>query len=341
MNGSRVAVIPLAFGLMIILLALSLLSLTQGTMSIELGDVATALWGAPPQDDDSQRLSYVLLQLRFPRLVAALLAGACLAASGTLMQGLFRNPLAGPDVMGVSSGASLGALLAITGGLSSLAFWVLPLSAVIGALAVATLMYVLALGRRHGSLVHVVLSGMALSGIINGLVSMILLFSRQYEVSEFVFWTMGGLEGRNWSQISYALPLMLPALVVAFVYTSRLDILGLGEEQAHAAGLGVERDKRVLLLVAAVLTAMAISMAGPVAFIGLLVPHVFRSLCGPGHRTLLPLSVLGGATFLLAADLLGRIVVPPYEIKAGIVTALLGGPFFLALILSRRKVFHE
>jgi iron complex transport system permease protein len=279
----------------------------------------------------------ILLLIRLPRVLAALLVGAGLAAGGVVMQGLFRNPMASPDILGVSTGGSLGAVVAIATGLAGASPLFLPALAVAGALAAAFLIYAISSYRGKTSLLFVVLAGLAISSFFNGLVSAILLFARQYEVNQFIFWTMGGLDGRTWRQVLMAVPVLLPGLAVMAFYARELNLLALGEEGAQSLGLGVEAAKRVLLAVTAVVSGTAISVSGPVGFVGLLIPHLFRLLLGPDHRVLLPASILGGALFLILCDLAGRVLAPPFEIRVGIITAVLGSPYFLFLILRAQR----
>jgi iron complex transport system permease protein len=283
----------------------------------------------------------VVLYIRLPRVLAAVIVGGTLAICGAAMQGVFRNPLASPDVLGISAGASLGAVTAIASGLFALGVYFLPLLAVVGALIAATLIYAISSFRGRTSLLFVVLAGLAVSSLFNGLVSAVLLFSNNYEVSQFIFWTMGGLEGRMWKHLALPLPFLLVAVALLFLHLRELNLFALGEESAYSLGMHVERTKRILLVATAVATAMAISVGGPVGFVGLLVPHLFRLLIGPDHRSLLPASALGGALFLVLCDLLGRVVIPPFEIRVGIITALIGSPYFLFLVVrSQRKGFR-
>jgi iron complex transport system permease protein len=288
--------------------------------------------GLPPAQEAT-----ILLLIRLPRVASALLVGAALAAGGVVMQGLFRNPMASPDILGVSTGASLGAVAAIATGLAGSSPLMLPALAVAGALAASFLIYAVSSFRGKTSLLFVVLAGLAISSFFNGLVSAILLFARQYEVSQFIFWTMGGLEGRTWRQVLLALPVLAPGLAVMGLFARPLNLLALGEEGAQSLGLGVEPAKRVLLAVTAAVAGVAISISGPVGFVGLLIPHLFRLLVGPDHRVLLPASILGGALFLVLCDLAGRALVPPFEIRVGIITAVLGSPYFLFLILRAQR----
>jgi iron complex transport system permease protein len=297
--------------------------------------VLLRLLGVGPEPTAQQ--TAIVLHIRLPRVIAAVLVGGTLAVCGAVMQGLFRNPMASPEILGISSGSSLGAVIAVSTGLVARGGFFLPLLAIAGALSAAALISSLSSRRGHTSLLFVVLAGLAVSSLFNGIVSAVLLFSNNYEVSQFIFWTMGALEGRMWRHIVLALPALGPALIVLFVHLRELNLFAQGEDQAHALGMNVEVTKRVLLAASAIATAMAISVGGPVGFIGLLVPHFFRLLLGPDHRGLLPASVLGGALFLVLCDLAGRVVLAPLEIRVGIITSLVGSPYFLFLIVRSQR----
>lgn len=279
----------------------------------------------------------IILYLRLPRVLAALLVGSSLAVCGVVMQGLFRNPMASPEILGVSAGGSLGAVIAITSGLARLASLALPLLTVTGALAASAVIYLISSARGATSLLFIVIAGMAVSSLLNGVSSALLLFAKEHEVSQYFFWTMGGLEGRSWQHILYAAPLLIPVLFALSLYSRELNLFTLGEEGALALGVHVEATKRILLALAAVATGVAISVGGPIGFIGLLVPHFFRLLSGPDHRSLLPASALGGALFLVLCDLAGRAIAPPYEIRVGIITAILGSPYLLSLVIRTQR----
>ena len=287
---------------------------------------------APPEKD-----AYIIVYLRLPRALSAMLVGGTLALCGVAMQGLFRNPMASPDILGVSSGGALGAVIAITTGLSTSSMTILPIMTAAGALLAAFIIYGLSSHRGRTGLLFVVLAGLAISSFFNGLVSAILLFSKEYEVSQFIFWTMGGLDGRMWRHVLIPAPVLFAGAAALVLLSRELNLFAFGEESAHSLGMNVERTKRIVLGISALLTGVAISIAGPVGFVGLLVPHLFRFLVGPDHRTLIPASILGGALFLVLADLIGRTIAPPYEIRVGIVTALLGSPYFLFLIVRYQR----
>ncbi len=288
---------------------------------------------------DQQDITIIVF-LRLPRVLAAMLVGASLAVCGVVMQGLFRNPMASPEILGISAGGSLGAVTAITSGFASVSLFGLPLLTVVGALLSSTLVYFLSTSRGTTSLLFIIIAGMAISSLLNGLTSALLLISREYQVSQFLFWTMGGLDGRTWQHIFFAAPVLIPGIIVLGLFSRELNLFTLGEESASSLGMRVERTKRLLLALSAVITGMAISVAGPIGFVGLLVPHFFRFLIGADHRTLIPASALGGALFLTVCDLVGRSIAPPLEVRVGIITAILGSPYLLSLIvrIQRRSV---
>jgi iron complex transport system permease protein len=279
----------------------------------------------------------ILLLLRLPRVAAAMLVGSSLAVCGVVMQGLFRNPMASPEILGLSAGGSLGAVVAITTGLATGSLLAVPLFTVAGAMLSAICIYLLSSSRGTTSLLYIVIAGMALSSLFNGLTSALLLFSREYQVSQFVFWTMGGLDGRSWRHILYSAPVLVPGMIALSMFARELNLFTLGEEQALSLGMQVETVKRILLAIAAVVTGVAIAVCGPIGFVGLLIPHLFRFLVGPDHRVLLPASALGGALFLVLCDMLGRALLPPLEIRVGIITAVLGSPYLLSLIIRIQR----
>lgn len=274
--------------------------------------------------------------LRLPRALTALLVGACLGASGAVVQGLLRNPLAGPDVMGVSAGSAAGALLL------SLAGWGwgsagLVLGAWAGATICAAVILRLATVRGATSLTGVVLAGMALSSLLSAVTTLVLTLSRETDIARFLFWLAGSLDNRRWDHVAVLAPAAAVSLAVMLVSAGRLNILAMGEPTARSLGLRVQRLKVLLLAAVVVATGAAVAVSGAIAFIGLLIPHGVRLLWGQDARWFVPLSALGGALFLVVADTVVRLVFSPFEVPVGIVTALLGAPFFLALLAKRRE----
>jgi iron complex transport system permease protein len=274
----------------------------------------------------------ILFQLRLPRVVLAGLVGAALAASGAVFQGLFRNPLADPAIIGVSSGAALGAIAVIVfAGSGALGAFGVPLAAFAGALLTALLVYRLA---RIGPRVHVatlLLAGIAVAAVISSLMSLLMSFSGQ-QVRDIYAWLLGGLVGRGWSQVAVVVPLVALGVGAAALTAHDLNLMALGEERALQLGVEVDRLKRRSIAIGALLAGCAVSVAGVIGFVGLMTPHLLRLLVGADHRRLLPAVLLAGPVLLILADLASRIVLAPQELPVGVVTALLGGPFFLFLL---------
>lgn len=326
-----------------VLIGLAALLLTAFLLAVAVGAVWVSPWstlrllawklGLTDRPEDVARTAEVIVfQLRLPRVLLAAIVGAALAASGTVFQGLFRNALADPAIIGVSSGAALGAVLVIVVvGAGSLGTFGVPLAAFCGAMATAVVVYRLA---RIGPTVHVatlLLAGIAVAAVISSLMSLVMSFSGE-EIRNIYAWLLGGLVAQGWRSIAIALPVVAVGLVGAVVLSHELNLVALGEERAAQLGVEVDRLKRRGIAVGALLAAGAVSVAGVIGFVGLMTPHLLRLVIGADHRRLLPASVLGGAILLILADLAARTVVAPSELPVGVVTALLGGPFFLFLL---------
>ena len=281
----------------------------------------------------------VIVQVRLPRVITAVLVGASLAVSGAVLQGLFRNPLASPSILGVSSGASLGAVIAIFLGLAAGTLWALPLFSFIGAGLTLLLVYRIATNRGNTPVGTLLLSGVAVSAFNVAMSSLVLALAvRDWEVGQSIlYWTMGGLDGRNWFHVLLLLPVFIFSMVVIFNFQRDLDIMLVGEIHANTLGVDVARVRLYLLIVTALLTGCAVSVAGGIGFVGLVVPHITRLLSGPHHQRLLPLSALLGAIILVLADLLLRGKADDTTIPLGVVTAAMGAPFFLFLLMKQRK----
>ncbi|HCF4751949.1 TPA: iron ABC transporter permease [Pseudomonas aeruginosa] len=321
------------------------LSLALGPVSLPLGDTLRAalrLAGLPLDGTGLAQAEMILGQIRLPRTLLGLAVGAVLALSGVAMQGLFRNPLADPGLVGVSSGAALGAALAIVfgaslGGLPAfLAPYLLSLCAFGGGLGVTWLVY--RLGRRDGqtNVATMLLAGIALTALSGAVIGLFTYLADDATLRTLTFWNLGSLNGASYPRLW---PLLLVALLVACWLPRRADALNallLGESEARHLGFDVERLKAELVLCTAFGVGAAVAAAGMIGFIGLVVPHLIRLVAGPDHRTLLPASMMAGAILLLLADLLARLALAPAELPIGIVTALIGAPFFLYLLLRGR-----
>ncbi|PKM78045.1 MAG: iron ABC transporter [Firmicutes bacterium HGW-Firmicutes-15] len=329
--------------LIIILLASFVLGVSIGAVSIPPSEVVRIFFSHIPGIDRYLSAGLVpehetiILTMRFPRVVIAALVGAGLALAGATFQGLFRNPMADPYVIGVSSGAALGAVCSIL----VQSIWDIPIRFGIPAFAfvfaVVTIFLVYSLARVGGKVpvMTLLLSGIAVNSLLSALVSFCMFFSGN-QLHQVVFWLLGGFSGRGWDYVYIFLPYGVVGSTVIFIYARELNAMLLGEEPAQHLGIEVERVKRRLLIAAALLTGACVSVSGLIGFVGLVIPHIVRMLFGPDHRTLLPAVALIGAAFLLVADVLARVVIAPGELPVGIVTALVGGPFFIYL-LRRQK----
>lgn len=280
----------------------------------------------------------ILFELRIPRVLLGVLVGSSLAAAGALFQALFRNPMADPAIIGVSSGAALGAIVAILlGGGVLLGGLAVPAAGFAGALAVAVAVY--RLGRIGPSVqvATLLLAGIAVAAVISAVISLIMAFSGE-QVRSIYFWLLGGLAGRGWQSLAVAAPLVGIGLVITLFGVRDLNAMALGEERAGQLGVEVERFKRRTLAVGALLAAAAVSVAGVIGFVGLMTPHILRLVLGADHRRLVPAVIIGGAAFMVLADLAARTLLAPEEIPVGALTALLGGPFFLYLLRRERSL---
>lgn len=324
-----------------LLLGAIILSAAHGPANIAYGDVARLLLrglGLPVGLDLPDRDFAIVNAIRLPRILIGALVGAALACSGAAMQGIFRNPLADPGLLGITAGAGLAAVAAITGGLVNIGLLALPAFAFGGALVASLLVYSLAMVRGRADTATLILAGMAVSALLSALTTLRLLSANDYTaVQAALSWLFGGLQGRGWEHFRVAVLPILLALLATLAYSRDLNILLSGEEGAQSLGVNVPRTRFVVLALTSLMTGAAVSIAGGIGFIGLVVPHMLRLIVGPDHRVLLPASALGGAVFLVLADTVARLVIQPAEIQVGVLTALLGAPFFLFLLARQRK----
>jgi ABC-type Fe3+-siderophore transport system permease subunit len=323
----------LLVGLVVLVLAASVASIAVGTRSLGLGEIGRALLG----DDPASEATIIVRQLRVPRTVLGLLVGAALGMAGALMQGHTRNPLGDPGLLGVTAGASLSVVVAIAffgvtspGGYVWFAF--------VGALLGTVLVYAIGSAGPGGATpVTLALAGAALSALLYALVRAIVV-SDQQTLDSFRFWQVGALAGRDADVVWQVAPFIALGVVLALANAPALNLLGLGEDVARGLGQRIWLARVVGLAAITLLCGAATAACGPIAFVGLVVPHAVRALTGPDHRWLVPCSALMGAALLLVADVLGRVLARPGELQVGIVLALIGAPFFIALVRRRRTV---
>lgn len=309
-----------------------LLSLAIGSVFLPLDEIVAAIKGS-----GSDLTKNILWNIRLPRTVLIALTGMALGGSGAAYQGLFRNPLADPFLIGISSGAGLGAVLAMTvqWPYSYWGLMAIPLAAFVSALVTVAVVYFLARVGQTTPVTNLILAGVAVSAFATSLMSFLMLRS-DGELRRAMSWLMGGSIQLGWSFTFAILPYLLIGLVALLFSGHALNLLQFGDEQAQQLGLNVTRAKRIILISASLATAAAVAFSGIIGFIGLIVPHLSRLWFGPDYRRLLPLSILGGATILLISDVVARVALAPQELPVGVVTALAGAPFFL-WVLRRSK----
>ena len=275
----------------------------------------------------------IVLTFRLPRVLLGILVGGGLAIAGATFQALLRNPLAEPYILGISGGASVGAVLVLAFGWASAGSWALPLAAFAGAILAIVMVFGVATATGRAMDVRVLLlAGVVVAAFFSAVITLILSVSPARTVQSAVLWIMGSLAGANWRNVGLTAAYTLPASVVLLAFARSLNLMAIGEETAAYLGADVERVKRGALLVAALITASGVAVAGVIGFVGLVVPHAIRLLIGADHRALLPLSFLAGGAFLTFADLFARMVLAPVEIPIGVITAFVGVPFFLLLL---------
>ncbi|WP_171115695.1 MULTISPECIES: iron ABC transporter permease [Streptomyces] len=329
----------LTIALVAVLLALVPLAAGIGAYPVPVGDVLSSVQhkaGLGGTELDRVAES-VLWNVRFPRIVLALLVGASLGCAGALMQGVFGNPLAEPGTIGVSLGAAVGAVAAIALGLNFLGNWTLPAMAFVAGLGTVLLVYAMSRAGGRTEVVTLILTGIAVNAFCGALVGLFIFLADTAAVNQITFWQLGSLSQATWPKVLAVLPCAAAGLLLAPLYSRRLDLLALGDRPARHLGVDVERLRIVLILVVALLTAAAVSVSGVIGFVGLVVPHLLRMAAGPGHRFLIPGSALGGAAVLLGADLAARTLAAPAELPLGVLTALVGSPFFFWLLRRTRR----
>ena len=346
--GSERAFLLEISALLLALCLVMVLAAGAGAVAIPGREVLSILWNRLGL---TQASSYwpashevILLQIRFPRVLGAALVGAALSCAGTLFQGLLRNPMADPFIIGTSGGAALGGALGVllAARVSLLGFGAVPALAFLGALGAMVVVYRLSRIGGQTPVVNLLLAGFAMSVILSYAMSLILILNDRLQLNTRVVyaWLLGGIAVSRWSQVGVIALLVLSGTALSCAFGRSLNALSLGDETAQQLGIHVERHRAAIIAVGAVLTAAAVSGGGLIGFVGLIVPHFLRLLFGPNHTRLLPLSALGGATFLVLADLISRIAIRPTELPVGILTAFIGGPAFLFLLRRTRREYR-
>lgn len=319
-------------GLMLVTLAAMIWSVGQGEYPVPPLDVIRTVLGLPTDNAD---YAFIVNTLRLPRTLVAWGVGMALALAGTLTQGITRNPLAAPDIIGVNAGAALAAVTLIVV-FPSIPIAVLPLAAFGGALTVAILIYLLA-WKGNSSPVRLILIGVGFSLIANAITNLMITFGNIYDVSQALVWLAGSVYGRSWSQVLAFTPWLVVFGLLSLLLSRELNALQMGDDVARSLGSRLEWQRGWLLLSAVALAGAAVATAGSIVFIGLMAPHIARRLVGPSHEGLLPTAALTGGMIVVVADLIGRLLFAPIELPCGIVTAIIGAPYFLYLLIHTRR----
>jgi iron complex transport system permease protein len=331
--------------LFLALLGIAIVAVTVGAAGIPLARLPAALGFSTADATDAvlSRDQLVLWSIRIPRIAAAAIVGGLLATSGAIMQGLFRNPLADPALVGVSSGGAFAAASAIilidSSFGESLRFMqneLLPMAAFAGSLVTTFILYGIASRSGRTSIAIFLLAGLAIAAIANAGLGLLVFIADDRQLRDITFWLLGSLSGATWAKTATIAPVLAIGLIACLSIGRGLDVLVLGESEAFHSGVNVERLKRISIVLISAMTGIAVSICGVVGFIGIVVPHLLRLVIGPGHRLLLPASALLGAVLVVGADTLARTIVAPAEMPIGILTAAIGAPFFLVILLRQR-----
>jgi iron complex transport system permease protein len=333
-------------GLICTAAALAIMSLAVGAVQIPAGNVVRVLLTAISGNMEASlsRDALIVLNIRLPRLLLGFMVGAALAISGALMQGLFRNPLADPGLVGVSAGAGLAAAVMIvlgerylSGFIGKLPFAALPFAAFLGGLVSTLMLYAIATRQGRTSISTMLLAGVALGALAGAATGLLTYVSDDRQLRDLMFWSLGSLGGATWTKVFAIAPIILPLLLAVPLLARGMNALALGEAEAFYLGMPVQRIKAMAILLVALAVGASVAAAGVIGFVGIVVPHLLRLLVGPDHKMLLPLSAIAGGALLTGADMIARLVVAPAELPIGIITAAVGAPFFLWLLLRRAQ----
>ncbi|WP_077369967.1 FecCD family ABC transporter permease [Anaerosalibacter sp. Marseille-P3206] len=318
---------------------------TMGTANIKIIDTLKIIASKMPfigkkvdVSNISDSYKTIIINIRLPRVLLGVIVGASLASAGAAFQGMFKNPMADPYVIGISSGAALGASIAIILGMRSTIFGLSPVSvfAFIGSLLTVFTVYYISKVKNRVPVTTLLLSGIAIGQFLTAIMSFLMVIYTK-DMEKIIFWTLGSLAGKGWEPlIRISLPTIITIIVLNF-FARDLNVILTGEESARSLGVNVERIKIYILLLSSFMTSMVVSVSGIIGFVGLIIPHIVRLIVGPDHRILLPSSALVGGIFMIFADTIARTIISPIEVPVGIITALFGGPFFIYLLRKKKK----
>lgn len=333
-------------GLLIVLFILIILASTLGVANINFYDALKIILSKIPLLNylvDTNHLSIthqkIVLNIRLPRILLAALVGISLASAGVIFQAIFKNPMAEPYILGVSSGAAFGATIIMILGLDMyyMGFSIVSIGAFIGAIITTSLVYKIAKINNKTPVITLLLAGIAISFFLSSLINLLMTLN-QDQLEKIVFWTMGSLTSASWDKLTVSFWVILISIIIFIVFSRDLNVILMGEETAHNLGVDVELLKKILLVVASIMTASVVAMTGIIGFVGLIVPHAVRLFIGPDHKRLLPTTIIVGAIFMIVADTISRLALAPLEIPIGVVTALIGAPYFIFLLVKNKRI---
>lgn len=326
--------------LLFLLFITIIFSLFYGSVKVPIEDVIKILVNKMGNFNfpiEKKTFTSIVFYVRLPRVLVAVLVGGALGISGCTMQSLLKNPIADSGIIGISSGASLGAVITIALGLTGKYIFAMPIFSVVIALLVAGLVYSLDSFKGKADNLLLILSGIAISSFVGAISSLLLTTMAETQLKEYIFWSIGSLSGRRWEHFNFA---VLPILILSFIlihYGKELNILLLGDEEAKSLGIDIKSLRKKILGIVSLITSISVCISGNIGFVGLIIPHILRKLIGSDNRKLLKSSFLGGAFFLTLCDLLSRTIFSPKELGVGIITAIVGAPYFIYLIVKIRK----
>ena len=329
--------------ILILLFIVSIISLSNGAVSTSYRDLFNYIFGFLLNTNDIDPIKEkVITNIRFPRILLSILVGASLAVSGAALQGIFKNPMADPGIIGVSSGAAVGAVIILSLGFASYSLLMLPIFSFIGGLSAAFLVFLISRLASSSTSSSFILSGLAVSTFLNSVISLIILSSKKFgELTSILNWLAGGFQDARWEHVYMTFPIVLAALPFLIFYSNRINILSLSDDSAKSLGLNVNKDKFIILILATLVTSVSVAVSGILAFVGIMIPHITRLIVGPDNRVVIPVSALIGSLFILSGDLLARTVMLPNEIRLGVITSFIGAPYFIFLLIKQRKNYIE
>ncbi|MCL5771761.1 MAG: iron chelate uptake ABC transporter family permease subunit [Actinobacteria bacterium] len=334
--------------LLIILIALVVLSSAIGSANLSLKLTIKTLISVIPGIRNLINTSSinpqdfkVIFDIRLPRILVSILAGIALSGSGVIFQGIFRNPMADPYIIGVSAGAAFGATIGLlfAGNIKIISLSATSIFAFLGAIGTTFLIYNISKIKGKISVLTLLLSGVALSSLLSSIISFIMIY-RTHDLAKIYFWIMGGLANSSWTNFLIIMPVIIIIMIISAFFMRDLNVMSLGDERANQLGVQTEKIKQILLILASIMAAAAVSVSGIIGFIGLITPHIMRIIIGPDHKILYPTASISGGIVLLLSDTIARTVLSPREIPVGIITSIIGVPFFIYLLIkSKRQVF--